>query len=708
MLIQISKDCCGSFKKLGCILLIQIILLFIITSCCLAGPAENAAKYYSKAESQFSNIYKPGFRENRQNWVDCAESFKKAYDSEPDGDYAPVSLYFYGKVYRDLFKFSGNQNDIDIAEKAFKKVSSSFPKSTFSHKAETELDNIQGLKQAKGASSAEVAQNKDKSPNNSIKDTKDDKTTNNLQQPKSIRSTEPAADRSSAKTNESPKSKADAPNEVGVKKETVSKQDNKTDTKKASVTGIRHWTENGYTRVVVDADSKVMYKYYVDKKKKDGLEFVVFEFKNCAAAPKLKREITFQGKIAKNAVLKESNGDLTLRIGVVTSENFNVFPLSGQSDKLKYRIVIDLKGEQNSKNENTAAKKSAPEEKTDKDKKINSSQTSVQSVEDTKKENSGQTQKDSQPATETKENKDKQAAVKSSDSSNVAAVTDYDAQLQKSGRGRINPGALTKQLALGVRRIVIDPGHGGNDPGAMAPKGIREKDITLALAKRLAVSLKNRTGCEVYLTRSTDKYLHLEERTAIANTQKADLFISLHLNSSPAKEAFGIETYFLNLATDESAIAVAARENATSTKNISDLEGILKDLMRNAKIDESSRMAKYVQKNICSNLSRRFSPIKDKGVKQAPFYVLIGAQMPAILIETGFISNAQELERLGSPGYQAEMSNAIAEGVAQYISSVNSPYPTKPSTKKTGGDKKNTKNESTGAKPKSSGKDIKK
>lgn len=233
---------------------------------------------------------------------------------------------------------------------------------------------------------------------------------------------------------------------------------------------------------------------------------------------------------------------------------------------------------------------------------------------------------------------------------------------------KLPPSALAKQLALGVSRIVIDPGHGGRDYGAPGYlKGVHEKDVVLKIARRLAKKLRSKLQCEVFLTRNSDRYLTLEERTAIANTKNADLFISIHTNSARDRRAYGIETYFLNLATDEDAIMVAARENATSKKNISDLQTILSDLMQNAKINESSRLAFNVQESLYKNLRKKYSRIKNKGVKQAPFYVLLGAQMPSILIETAFISNSRECKRLVNGKYQDRVSAAIVAGIRSYI-----------------------------------------
>ena len=236
--------------------------------------------------------------------------------------------------------------------------------------------------------------------------------------------------------------------------------------------------------------------------------------------------------------------------------------------------------------------------------------------------------------------------------------------------------SLARQLGLNVNRIVIDPGHGGKDPGCKFHKGYQEKDITLALAKHLASRLKKEIGCEVFLTRDKDVFLSLEQRTAIANMKKADLFISLHVNAHKDGRIHGLETYFLNMATDQQAVMVAARENATSEKNISDLQTILNDLMLNTKIRESSRLAHQVQNGMVGGARKQYGEIKIKslGVKQAPFYVLIGAQMPAILVEVGFLSNPPERKRLMSNAYQERLATGICDGIKCYIESIDQSY----------------------------------
>jgi N-acetylmuramoyl-L-alanine amidase len=228
---------------------------------------------------------------------------------------------------------------------------------------------------------------------------------------------------------------------------------------------------------------------------------------------------------------------------------------------------------------------------------------------------------------------------------------------------------LIKQLALKVNRIAIDAGHGGRDYGAPGYiKGVHEKNITLQIAKRLARKIRQELNCEVIMTRSGDRYLTLEERTAIANAQNADLFISIHTNANKNRRTYGISTFYLNPAEDEESIRVAALENKTSTKNISDLQTILYSLLQNAKIDDSILLGGYIQDSMTGHLKAKgYRRIKNQGVKKAPFYVLMGALMPAVLVETSFISNPRECKRLTNPKYQQRLVEGIVKGIKKYI-----------------------------------------
>lgn len=234
--------------------------------------------------------------------------------------------------------------------------------------------------------------------------------------------------------------------------------------------------------------------------------------------------------------------------------------------------------------------------------------------------------------------------------------------------------SLAKQLGLGVRRIVIDAGHGGKDPGAIGRNGLKEKDIVLKLANLVAKKVREDLKCQAILTRRDDVFLPLEKRTAIANVKKADLFISLHVNAHRNREICGLETYILNIALDEDSMNLAARENATSRKNISDLQMILNDLMLNTKINESSRLAEFVHRGFLKELRKGYKIVRDRGVRQAPFYVLIGAEMPAILIEIGYITNSVENRRLCTETYLKKTASGIVKGIGSYIKDMELSY----------------------------------
>jgi N-acetylmuramoyl-L-alanine amidase len=235
-------------------------------------------------------------------------------------------------------------------------------------------------------------------------------------------------------------------------------------------------------------------------------------------------------------------------------------------------------------------------------------------------------------------------------------------------RGRFS---LSRQLGLGIARIVIDPGHGGRDPGAHG-KGLNEADLVLDVALRLERLLAAQPGFEVVLTRRTDVYVPLEERTAIANREDADLFLSVHANASRNRQANGIETYFLNFATTRDAEAVAARENAASGQTMHRLPDIVKAITLNNKLDESRDFATFVQQSMVQRLRASNRNVRDLGVKQAPFVVLIGAGMPSVLAEISFLTHAAEGKLLKTSAYRQRIAEALLAGVLKYQRSLKS------------------------------------
>jgi len=230
---------------------------------------------------------------------------------------------------------------------------------------------------------------------------------------------------------------------------------------------------------------------------------------------------------------------------------------------------------------------------------------------------------------------------------------------------------IVKKPAIGkIRRVVVDAGHGGHDPGALGSGGSREKDIVLQIALKLAHKLREELGLDVVLTRSTDVFIELQERTAIANKVGADLFVSIHANASLNRNASGIETYYLNLAKTEKVAQLAAKENGTSLEKVSILQAVLFDLMANYKLNDSAHLADEVQKAVYRKVGGSYAGVKNLGVKQGPFYVLVGATMPSILVETAFLTNDREEARLNDLNYQESTAMGIMEGIREYIASL--------------------------------------
>ncbi len=222
-----------------------------------------------------------------------------------------------------------------------------------------------------------------------------------------------------------------------------------------------------------------------------------------------------------------------------------------------------------------------------------------------------------------------------------------------------------ERKTTGPMTIVIDAGHGGKDPGAIGHKGLYEKHVVLDISKRVADLLRSKKF-NVVMTRSSDKYLKLDERTAIANGQEADLFISIHANSAPTPKAYGVETYHLAPPSDKRSASVAARENGTSVDETDVLEELLQALRISGKMNPSKFLAKFVQESITDGLSKSYKGYRDLGVKGAPFFVLVGTDMASVLVEVGFVTNPDEARKLNSSSYQARMAEQIVKGVEEY------------------------------------------
>ena len=226
--------------------------------------------------------------------------------------------------------------------------------------------------------------------------------------------------------------------------------------------------------------------------------------------------------------------------------------------------------------------------------------------------------------------------------------------------------SMIRALGLKVGTIVLDAGHGGHDTGTIGPTGLMEKDLVLDVTQRLGRMIVERLGANVVYTRSDDSFVPLQERTRIANEAHADLFLSIHANSSTLRTASGVETYYLNFTTSKAALDVAARENAGSAMTVGDLQDVIQKIALHDKVDESREFASNIQNALCANSRHADQHSRDRGVRKAPFVVLIGASMPSVLAEIGFVSNNQDERLLRRPDQREKIAEALYRGLSQY------------------------------------------
>jgi N-acetylmuramoyl-L-alanine amidase len=256
-------------------------------------------------------------------------------------------------------------------------------------------------------------------------------------------------------------------------------------------------------------------------------------------------------------------------------------------------------------------------------------------------------------------------ATRASAAAAPATTTTHTAAPTASGER-----SLIRALGLKIGKIVVDAGHGGHDTGTIGPNGLEEKDLVLDVALKLGKLLEDKLGAEVVYTRDDDTFIPLETRTAIANKEQADLFISIHANSSDDSSARGVETYYLNFTSRTDALEVAARENAVSEKSIHELQDLVKKIALKEKIGESREFAFDVQRSLYAGLSAKSPSLRNRGVKKAPFVVLIGANMPSILAEISFVSNPDDAKKLKTNDYRQRIADSLYKGVAKYVNSL--------------------------------------
>ena len=568
-------------------------------------PTSQADRQYKAAKDYYYKLERdPAIGRNRTKWLNGVRNFRRIYLADPKSELAPSCLYMMAKMYRRMYQQFKLPIDIDESIGYFSDIASIFPRSNLADDALFTIAEIELAEKGNPVRAAKIYQK--------------------------VLKRFPDGDKSAqavSRLRELAKN-----HDIKLSKQLVNSRAVRD---LVNVLPVQYWSSNDYTRVVIRASAPVHYSTSLLEKNNNQPRRLYIDFSQSYIPPKFRSPVPIQDGLLKQIRTGQFN-DTTVRV-VLDIESISDYKIFSLKDP--FRVVVDVRGVKKDKVTTAPEKKEpslqAPSEKikppTLQPEIITSHEQEIFiTLEDRKKF------------------KPTGATGKKEESADIAGLS------------------LAQQLGLGVRRIVIDPGHGGKDPGAMA-FGLKEKNIVLNVARRTAKILEKKHNYEVMLTRESDTFLPLEERTAIANTRNADLFVSIHVNAHPQKSAKGVETFYLNLATNTEAMRVAARENATSTHNISELQDILSDLMQNAKINESSQLAEFVQTSLIAGLEEHKYSIKNLGVKQAPFYVLIGAEMPAVLAEISFITNPEEAKLLQDDNYLQAIAQQIAAGVANYV-----------------------------------------
>ena len=449
--------------------------------------------------------------------------------------------------------------------------------------------------------------------------------------------------------------------------------------KLARVTQIRHLATASYTRVVIELDRPVKYR----RARIANPERIFFDLFGARLSSKV-RNRTLGGEeslVRRIRVGQNQTGTARVVLEVGPVREYSAFVLPNP-----FRLVVDINGGPAPK-ATVAASASKPDAQSRKKAKAvskrpeapqaaastsaPSSGPSAKRVAGTKSAPSGEkaaSKKPGQLASAKKPPAKKASAKKTpTQEAKVAAATPPPPRPARPTR--LGKRSLTRALGLKIGRIVIDPGHGGHDTGTIGPTGLMEKEVVMDVARRLGTLLEDRLGSEVVYTREKDTFVSLEQRTAIANQKQADLFVSLHANSSRNRAIRGIETYYLNFTSSANALEVAARENAVSEKSIHELQDLVKKITMKEKLDESREFAAQMQRALVKNMARR-NGLRNRGVKKAPFIVLIGAQMPSALTEISFLSNRTDERLLRKPAYRQKMAEALYRGIQRYANSL--------------------------------------
>jgi N-acetylmuramoyl-L-alanine amidase len=584
-----------------------------------AFPSTNteAGHKLSVARERLADLKRsPKKKKYRSYWVDSIRTFELVEKKYPSSPSAADACYERAGVYLELYQFNQRSRDIDEARKTFSKCQAAYPKHDRAPEALYRVVIISKDQKRDNASALDTYAK--------LSAVYPDSTwTEKARARLGIRTVAKTgkAGQNGKKKKKEPEfrkppevviASPKSPKELGV------------------VNNVRYWSGGAYTRIVIDQDRTLKFQAH-ELKNPDRL---VFDILNSRVSDSVEKDpLPVNDGILKQVRTSQYAPD-TVRVvlDLASLNSYVAFPLHEPD-----RLVIDVTG--NGDPDEPAGAEPATQET------------------DTRSETAIEAKGDEQP--------------KPALPSLPKAPPIQKHASNKSGGDKIT---LSQQMGLKIGTIAIDAGHGGKDPGALGKGGLKEKEVTLDIARRLAALVKERLGRKVILTRDKDVYIPLEERPFVAKSKGADLFVSIHVNANRKRKARGIETYIQGLrASDTDAMATAARENAMSTRRLSELKDelskILKDLATDDKSEESLHLAHAVQGSLVSSVKQTQKKVVDLKVKRAFFYVLVNTQMPSILAEVGFISNPDEEKLLRKEAYRQSLAEALFQGIKRYVES---------------------------------------
>ncbi|CCH49393.1 N-acetylmuramoyl-L-alanine amidase [Pseudodesulfovibrio piezophilus] len=580
-----------------------LLALAALSLCATDALALSAKSYFLDGHSDFHSLLKTRTKKKyRSNWEKVERKFSRCLKADPNGSYAPKSLYYIGRVYEELGKQSGLKSDFRRAVDYFGRVEARYPRHGWADDCLYRRADIYARRLGeKGNARLDLAKIIVDFPRSDMHGKAKEYLRKLGGYEKAIAKVSGKKTKiSSASASRSTRKKSS--HSSGGKSITPVKDPSGL----AHLDTVRFKSSDEYTRVVLELDGRVKYRYQVlaPNPAVGRPHRLYVDIQGSRLGHDVTASTEVSDGILRSIRTGQYNADTTrVVLDFLSMQEYKIFPLDNP-----YRIVIDVY---------------SPEEGT--------------------------------------------VTARKAQSSTSHKVTTQNSKYRPPKGSKSQAGDLLEQLGLTVKTIMIDAGHGGKDPGAVA-NGLREKDLNLRFAKLLGSKLKEK-GFTIHYTRTTDVFIPLEQRTAIANVKKADLFVSIHCNASRTSKAHGLETYSLNLAKSKDAVRIAARENAVDPRSISDLQFILTDLMVNSKIKESRDLASDVQSNTISRVRRKWQ-LKNMGTREAPFYVLMGAKMPSVLVELGYITNPTEAKRLNSKAYQEYLARGIVDGILAYKSKI--------------------------------------